>query len=207
MQRFKLGFRNKSVLEQLAICDRALAGLTANIATHADASLVTKAQATVDALRASQERVNSLQAALKSELSRRNELLRQARKQVTNASLGGAIGVQFDPAKMLGLGLELEKPKSVRVGLPPVPEDFHAEPMANEGAVRLTWRRTLRRDWFEISYSTDPNATEWQLMDTSFRQSCVIEGLVSGQKYWFRVRAANTNGRSAWSGFAVARVK
>jgi hypothetical protein len=35
----------------------------------------------------------------------------------------------------------------------------------------------------------------------------VVKVLVSGGKYWFRVRATNAHGTSAWSNLAPVRVK
>ena len=207
MQRFKLTFRNKSALEQLCLCERTVSAIAASGLPHLDFTQVTDAQATVGALRTSHERVDSLRAELKCELSRRNELLGKARQQVTNASLGLACAVSFEPTKLLAAGLDLEKSKTAPVGIPAVPDHFSAAPTASEGEVRLKWKRTVRRCSFQIEYRRDDEPDNWVLTDTSLRQTCVLEGLVSGVKYWFRVRACNAHGASAWSGLATARVK
>ena len=119
MQRFKLTFRNKSALEQLCLCERTVSAIAASGLSHLDFTQVTDAQATVGALRTSHERVDSLRAELKCELSRRNELLGKARQQVTNASLGLACAVSFEPTKLLAAGLDWKNPRRHRSAFPP----------------------------------------------------------------------------------------
>jgi len=207
MQRFKLGFRNKSPLEQLCLCERTVNAIAASGLPQTDPQHLTDAQGTVAALRTSHERVDSLRAELKCELSRRNELLHTARNQVTRASLGLACAVSFEPSKLLAAGLDLEKPRTAPVGVPAALDHFSAAPTASEGEVRLKWKRTVRRCSFQIEYRRDDEPDNWVFTDTSLRQTCRLEGLVSGVKYWFRVRACNAHGASAWSGLATARVK
>ena len=207
MQRFKLGFRNKSLLEQLCLCERTVAAIAASGLPQTDPAYLTDAQATVSALRTSHERVDSLRAELKTELTRRNDLLRTARNQVTRASLGLACAVSFEPVKLLAAGLDLEKPRTAPVGLPAPPDHFSATTTASEGEVRLKWKRTVRRCSFQIEYRRDDEPENWKMANLSLRQTCVIAGLVSGVKYWFHVRACNAHGGSAWSGLATARPK
>ena len=207
MQRFKLGFRNKSALEQLTFCEQTVQNLDAHRDQHFDPSQITDASDTVAAMRASHERIASLRSELKMEVTRRNQLLREARTKVTLASLGASIGVGGDPAKLRAVGLELEKPKTVPIGKPDAPDHLHAEPTAKEGEVWLSWRRSVRRCIFNIECRPDNEPDGWKQIDSSFQQKCVIEGLVSGVKYWFRIRATNAHGTSAWSGLATARVK
>ncbi|MSU57853.1 MAG: fibronectin type III domain-containing protein [Pedosphaera sp.] len=42
---------------------------------------------------------------------------------------------------------------------------------------------------------------------TTLVQNCLVKGLTSGAKYWFRVRAVNGHGPGPWSNPASARVK
>ena len=207
MQRFKLNFRNLPVLDQLTLCERTVAGIAASGLPQTDASHLTDAQATVGALRTSHERVASLRAELRTETSRRNQLLATARQQVTRASLGLAVAVNFHPSKLLAAGLKLESPKTTPVGLPAAPDHLHAEPTDKEGEVWLQWRRTVRRCSFVVQFRRDDVPDGWKNADPCLQQKCFIEGLVSGVKYWFRVCAANAHGTSAWSTLATARVK
>lgn len=207
MQRFKLTFRNKSALEQLCLCEQTLHGIVASGLPQTDPQHLTDAQATVAALRISHERVDSLRMEWKSELSRRKQLLAAAREQVTRASLGLACAVNHEPSKLLAAGLDLEGSKTVRIGVPAAPDHLSATSTDGEGEVRLRWRRTVRRCAFQIEYRADHEPDGWKTIDPSYRQTRRVEGLVSGVKYWFRLRACNAHGASAWSNLATARPK
>jgi hypothetical protein len=77
-----------------------------------------------------------------------------------------------------------------------------------EGRVRLRWKRPVRRCAFSIEATTDPAARSgWKHAATCIRQSCVVGGLESGVKYWFRVAASNAHGQGPWSQPVSARVK
>jgi len=66
----------------------------------------------------------------------------------------------------------------------------------------------MRRCSFTVQWHADPpEADQWHHEDTCFKQKCLVKGLVSGGKYWFRVRASNAHGHSAWSQMACVRVK
>jgi hypothetical protein len=112
-----------------------------------------------------------------------------------------------EPVKMGEAGLGTEAPKTVKVGKPSAPTNLRAEPTATEGEVRLRYVRPLRRCWFNIEARPDTKPEGWRLIDSSFRQSALLEGLQSGVKYWFRVSASNSHGTSPWSNLAVARAK
>lgn len=209
MQRHKLDFRNKKHLEQLAMFDQVIASgdaLTAEQRQDVNALESLRTQAA--AARASHEQIDALKTALKAEISNRKALFQAARQSATNTALGVAIQVNFQPTGLLAVGLELAASTARRVGPPAVPENFRGEPTASEGEVRLRWRRTMRRCAFELAWDTRPmTADELTLRATDHRQSHRVEGLESGGRYWFYVRACNSHGKSAWSQPVVIRVK
>lgn len=206
-QNFKLGFRNKSAGEQLAICESKVAGWSAKPDQLDNPQCLVEANAAVKALRASHDRVAQLRSELKAEISRRNQLLKPARDLVGSACLNAALKVQYDAAGLLGAGLELEKPKSVPVGVPATPDNFRGEPTDSDGEARLRWKRPVRRCWFNIECSTDIQAGNWNFIQTSGRQTSVVKELKSGGKFWFRVCAENSHGQSPWSQPVAVRVK
>jgi hypothetical protein len=204
---FKLGFRNKSAAAQLGICERVVANLAAKPELLKDPDRLTEASEAVTALRSSHDRILNLRGQLKSEIVRRNQLLRVARDKVKNAGFNAAYAAQFERAKMVEAGLELPRPLNVPVGKPATPDYLSGEPTDKEGEARLRWKRPVRRCWFEIEYCLDVVLGDWKLVDSSPRQSCVVEGMVSGEKYWFRIRALNSHGESPWSQPVAVRVR
>src|SRR5262245_10636672 len=131
--KFKLGFRNRTVLEQLDICERAVTNVSALPPEKRQNINLPRLQDTVAAARACDNRIAALRAELKSELACRDDLMEQARNEVYFAWTVAAWQTDLTPAGFLGIGLALEKPKRP-IGLPAAPEDVRAESTV-EGAV------------------------------------------------------------------------
>ena len=206
MARHKLGFRNRSVTEQLSICERVVASLTGAAAEQLSNINLPAVSSAVAAARASDARVRSLQAELKAERARCQALMREARTQVTRAGGMAASNAAFDPQKMLAAGLELESPK-LPVGRPAAPGSVRAEPLAEPGAVQLRWERPLRRCVFEVECRAESAAENaWASCGVNMQQRQIVRDLTPGVKYWFRVRAINAHGPGPWSQMAGARV-
>lgn len=207
MKRLKFDFRNKSALEQLDICGRTVKNVAAQPAEHLVNVDLPDVQNTVAAARASHDRIAALRAELKSEISNRNFLLKQARNKVMAAAGLAALNMNDDPAKILSLGLPLHSEKHP-VGKVGAPTNFSAKPTDDEGAAQLRWKRPVRLCSFQIEVKADPmNRNQWKRLDSCFKEKCIIKGLESGGKYWFRVRAFNAHGEGPWSELASVRVK
>jgi hypothetical protein len=59
-----------------------------------------------------------------------------------------------------------------------------------------------------VEWHTDPTAVDgWHREASCTQAKSLVKNLVSGGKYWFRVRAINAHGTSAWSQLAPVRVK
>ena len=207
MRDFKLGFRNCSAEQQLVICHRVVANLAQLPAACQTEPSIAGAADIVAAAQESHDRIQALRRALKGEISLRKDHLRAAREAVTRASLTTARLMQFQPQKMRGAGLQ---PRSGwrRVGRPDAPTLLRAEALDYDGQVRLRWKRSVRRCLFKVQMTRQPaRENSWQLVSSSGQQSCAVDNLVSGGKYWFRVSAGNAHGHSAWSQMACVRVK
>ena len=209
MQHHKLDFRNKNHLEQITMGERLVtAADTLPTEQRQQVVRLDDLRAHTAAARASHLRIATLRAELKSELTNRNTLLGQLRTAATGTAQGIGLVTKHDPAAMQAAGLDLAKTSRTPVGLPDAPTNLRAVPTDNEGEAQLRWKRTIRRCWFDVEWHTDPpDADHWQHEDTSLPQKCRVQGLVSGAKYWFRVRATNAHGASAWSQLASVRVK
>lgn len=206
MQRFKFEFRNRSLAEQINICERIVAGLAGQPAEHLRQAELPDLQDKVAAARASHDRIAVLRAELKTEITRRKTLVRNARDQAIATTNMVGVNMKNDPAKMLSVGVRLTGPGHP-VGQPGAPLSLRASPTASEGEARLRWQRPVRECTFEIEYRLDTEPDGWKLSHHCLRQSCVVKGLVSGGKYWFRVRAFNAHGPGPWSNLAPVRVK
>lgn len=209
MQRYNLSFRNKTFPQQLAVLEKLVANagkLTAEAQQNITALADFRAQTA--AAGASHARIASLRADLKAELTRRKTLFAAARSDASRVGNGLAAAVDWQPAAMQGVGLELPAPNTTRVGLPGAPDHFTAVPTDNEGEARLRWKHRLTRCVFEVQWHSDPpDANCWEPEAVTARHSFVIKGLVSGKKYWFRVRANHTAGPGPWSQLVCVRVK
>jgi hypothetical protein len=206
MKRFKLGFGNRPLLEQIAICRRVADGMgklpaenRRTLARHPVAASVAEA---ADAY----AQVESLKIALRAALSKRDLKVRAMRDHTTAAAHGLA-AIADAPATLLAMGVGIAKTKQP-VGRPDAPMRLRILSTEFEGTVRLRWKRPVRRCTFIIQTTTAPTATRgWKQAALSVRQTCDVTGLVSGAKYWFRVSATNAHGQGPWSQPVNARVK
>lgn len=93
---------------------------------------------------------------------------------------------------------------SSNVGTSPAASDGITECRASSStSVYLAWSAVANADSYDIEYSTkreyldSSNQTTTQSNITATNYT--LTGLESGSEYFFRVRAVNTNGKSAWS--------
>jgi hypothetical protein len=207
MKRFKLGFGNRTILEQIAICRRVangIAKLSADARKAADRHPVAASVAEASDAHA---KVEVLKTALKAALIRRNTKV-SAMRDHTTAAAGAITAVTGgDPMTLLAAGVGVVKEKQP-VGKPDAPALLRILPTDLEGAVRLRWKRPVRRCAFVIQMTTSPAATRgWKQVAISIKQTCTVTGLKSGAKCWFRVGATNAHGQGPWSQPVSARGK
>jgi hypothetical protein len=208
MQRHKLDFRNKKHQEQLAMFDRVIAGCDAQPVEHRRKLVpLEKLRSQAATARASHEHIVALRTALKAELINRKALFLAARRSATNTAIGLALNTDWQPSKMLAAGLDLAASTATHVGTPATPTNFRGAPTNNVGETLLRWKRTVRRCAFEIEFCTELKAGKWTYLTVAFRQSFLVEQLQTGGNYWFRIRATNSHGESAWSQPVCVRVK
>ena len=209
MQKYNLSFRNKSFPQRLALLEKLVAH---SDALTADQQLAIPALAEfrqqTAAARASHDRLAALRAEVQAELTLRKAAFAVAQGNAGRVGNGLAASVDWQPAGMQGLGLELPASNTKRLGPAAAPANLRAAPTGREGEAQLRWKRPQRRCAFEVQWHRDPpGADQWTPAPVCLRQSCLIKGLVSGRKYWFRVRAHTTTGPGPWSQPVGVRVK
>jgi hypothetical protein len=127
-------------------------------------------------------------------------LIRQEASYVVGITDGDAV-------KILSAGMNLAAHAPAVVAMPQV-QDLAATSGANDGEVDLRWKKIRNAHSYEIQISASPiTATSWGSSVTCTRASYRMEGLTSGARLWFRVRAIG--GRSmpgAWSDPATKTV-
>ena len=87
--------------------------------------------------------------------------------------------------------------------IPAAPKGITSIKATSETSVRLEWSAATSAKTYDLEYTTkksyfdgsDQTTTQSGIETTYFEKT----GLESGQEYFFRVRAANDNGESAWS--------
>jgi hypothetical protein len=207
MKRYKLGFGNRTVLEQIAICQRVAGGIAKLPAKHRQSAAGYPVAASVAEAAEAVAEVESLKTALRAALVKRNTKVSAMRDHTTDAAAVIRIATGGDPVALLAAGVGVAKAKSP-VGQPAAPTLLRVVESNFEGAVRLRWKRPVRRCAFAIQMTTAPSALRgWKSVAISIKQSGTVTGLKSGLKCWFRVAASNSHGQGPWSQPVSARVK
>jgi hypothetical protein len=207
MKRFKLGFGNKTVLEQINICRRVASGIGKLPAGQRQALVRHPVAVSVEEATEAVAGVEVLKSALRAGLVKRDKQVAAMRHHTTTAALLINMMTGGDPAALLAAGVGVKKAKQP-VGLPGAPMQLRVLSTDFEGKVRLRWKRPVRRCAFIIQITTDRAArTGWKQAAISVKQTCDVTGLAGWKKYWFRVSAINAHGQGPWSQPVSARVK
>ncbi|MBI5772752.1 MAG: hypothetical protein HZA89_03290, partial [Verrucomicrobia bacterium] len=111
----------------------------------------------LDTADAALKQVEALRGELRAAVTARNVALKRLREAVARTAIGYRGMVEGDAAAMLAGGLQVAAAKSP-VGRPPAPESLVAETAAGEGAVRLNWKRPVRRATFIVQAARSPGA-------------------------------------------------
>jgi len=128
---------------------------------------------------------NNLRAAL--EL-----LLKQLSDYVLKASNG-------DEAIILSSGFDIYK-KPTTVGPLPKPTKLTVKPGNNKGSVIVTCDVVVNASFYEFEYTDAPaTAVSVWILKTSTKHVLLLEGLISGKQYTFRVAAGGTDSSRIWS--------
>lgn len=105
-----------------------------------------------------------------------------------------------DEAMILSSGFELRK-RGSPIGDLPAPEKLRARFTDQHGQIKLDWSRVQGASLYQVYQNdTDPTKEElWKLLTMTTRSRHMVDGLTTGQYYWFRVNAVGTAGESPMS--------
>ena len=123
-----------------------------------------------------------------------DNVLRKMANYVQNKSDG-------NEAKIEGAGFQV-KADTGPVGELPPPEDFSVTYGDEAGELDMHWDVVSgARSYVVQKNETDPvNESAWSDIDNPTKSKYTVNGLTSGNRYWFRVLAVGSAGRGAPSG-------
>lgn len=111
-----------------------------------------------------------------------------------------------DETLILRAGFEVRK-QPEPVSIPAAPQDVKVLPAVKEGELEIVWTPVKTAKSYVVEYVKDPLTEAGFIpVDIITKASVVIKDLEAGEKYWFRVLAVNTKGKSAWSEPCSGRV-
>lgn len=87
--------------------------------------------------------------------------------------------------------------------VPATPERIESHTIQTSQSVYIVWSEVTNITGYNIEYATNPEyfdkSDQVTSIDTNANHDRIIDGLESGNTYYFRVRAVNENGESGWS--------
>jgi hypothetical protein len=199
MPRYKLGFRNRSASERIAISERFIKNVgKLPVSKRRLVRLAALGEALAAATGTRAEYL-SAKTALRAARERYGAAVKQLCQEVTRDAVGLSVSVQQNDAEYLVAGLELAAPHRA-VGPVPAPLSVRVERGSEPGAAKVRWDCPLRRCLYRVQMTTDPRAASgWRDVATTTKRRVLLEGLRSGVWQWLRVRGANAHGQGPWS--------
>jgi hypothetical protein len=206
MSKVSRDFKKKTVTEKIEAVDPIAAACATNPNVPTVAPLVTAFVAAKEELKTANDIWNTADAAAKAATTART--LKE--KAVDNAFEALAVGVENDTkgdaVKIHTTTLPTYEPGAGSpVGLLPAPTGAAASSGDLEGSCDFQWNTVKGKTSFVVQFCADPmSPAGWKQFAVVTKSSATVTGLVSGQKYWFRVAAVGAAGQGPWSDPAMA---
>ncbi|HEX8494332.1 MAG TPA: fibronectin type III domain-containing protein [Pyrinomonadaceae bacterium] len=201
MAKVKLNFQRFSITEKLARARLIVEKMTANAASFPNPMPALAAvTAAIDA--AEQAHQNALEAralskqrtaALEELEEDLDEMVRRLMGYVESASAGREDVI-------LSAGMEVRDLPSPIGAVPGVPTSMSPTMGDQEGEIDLSWNAVPYAQSYIVDVSPSPATDDsWEQAAVVTTSSTTVQGLTSGSKYWFRVKAVGPGGQSGWS--------
>lgn len=111
-----------------------------------------------------------------------------------------------DLDKLTSSGFELQKERTPAT-IPGVVRKLKGVKAPGSGSCRFSWSGVRGRTGYKVETSTTPeDESSWELLDTTSKTHCLVDGLEVGKFVYFRVCAYNTAGQGEWSDLAKVMV-
>ena len=118
-----------------------------------------------------------------------NHIMATVARDVANAS-------NLVPEKVLSAGFNLCGANKA-IGVLTVPTGFTVSPSEHSGTMEMYWKTVRGAFTYSIERALDQTGElEWSQVATTSKTRATVNSMTSGQKYWFRVSALGTAGKS-----------
>ncbi|MFO1439978.1 MAG: fibronectin type III domain-containing protein [Verrucomicrobiaceae bacterium] len=206
MAKPKLNLRGLSTLQKVQKTNDIVAALTGNTNFTTPSPTLAAVTASSDGLSAAYSAredarmtLDEKQTLLENAEDGHDTVLNLLMAYVENASGG-------DEAKILSAGFEV-KGRPTPVGEMPQVDGLDSIIGDAEGRVILRWKSIKGAKSYEVQTCPDPiSAAGWKAAGITTRASLTLDGLPTGGRCWFRVRAIGSAGPGPWSDPAVKTV-
>ena len=199
MALYKVGFRNRSANERIAISERFITNVVKVPAPKRPLVRLGELEEALATATAARADYVAVQTELRAARQRYAQAVKVLCDRVTLNVIGLSNGVGNDEAGYLAAGLQLPAPRR-SLGRPSAPTHLRVERLAGPGRARLRWNRPLRRGIFSVQVTEDPKAEKgWKEQTKTTKQSVVLKNLHSAMWQWVRVAGFNAHGQGPWS--------
>jgi hypothetical protein len=206
MAKPKLSLHTKSPLEKVQKTEDIVSALTGNASFSTPIPSLATLTAKADALSAKVSAREAAKMALDEALSGLNTAEAQLDADLMSLMAYVESASGGDEAKILSAGFEI-KGKAAPIGAMPQVEGLDSSIGDAEGRIILRWKSVKGAKTYEIQTCPDPiTAAGWKAAGLSTKASLILDGLPTGGRCWFRVRAIGSAGPGPWSDPCVKTV-
>jgi hypothetical protein len=200
VSKISLKLSKKTKREVLTLARNVRTGLTDNaFVPIANPSLPTlqtaidNAQAAFDDYEAEKQALHAKKLARDGAFAALENLLRAEAVTVQTVTGGSALQIVTTGFAVADAPTATRQPPAQVLNLRVSATDF-------EGSLKASWKRVPDAQRYDIDASIDPpTLTSWVRKDSSSKRKALVNGFISGQRMWLRVRAVNSNGPGTWS--------
>lgn len=199
MAKVKLDLRSLSIPEKVAKIRQIITALTNNPDFPTPQPSLASLTALADEMEASYTDAQASRQATTAKINIMHEKETAGEQGVRRVASYIESVAGNDESKILSAGISLRSAASP-LPAPSAPSGLSVSEGDHEGELDLSHDPVKGAKSNEYQQSPDPpTATSWVHAAISVKSSVTISGLVSGTRYWFRVRAITSAGPSGWS--------
>lgn len=196
MRRIKIGIKDMPLPRRILAGRQVVESLTNNPHFPDAGPWRDMLLAATNALEAGYNDAQSSRQITASKISFQHEKAREFNLLMSQIASWVANQSALDPTKVLSTGFGLCATNKA-IGPLPAPKGFTVSPAERAGALDFFWKKVRGAKSYMIEYALDAvGELEWKALPSTTKIKASTKGLVSGQKYWFRMLAIGAAGQS-----------